>query len=180
MHIPRPLYKWYLRNDSESHNVNVKPGFNDNFEIALNKLKSSDYGTDNSFNDVYLETSALGSYNIGDLKNKTVSLWSKTLSTHQKEKLKLLYSDSTLSFNNEHSDINVICLNNFNNNDLDIILSKISKSKILLYYQNQKYHTNNDEKDKELSTQLTYYKEVVDKHLSYNWWTYIRHFIIKN
>jgi hypothetical protein len=180
LHIPRPLYKWYLRNDSESHNVNVKPGFNDNFEIALNKLKSSDYGTDNSFNDVYLETSALGSYNIGDLKNKTVSLWSKTLSTHQKEKLKLLYSDSTLSFNNEHSDINVICLNNFNNNDLDIILSKISKSKILLYYQNQKYHTNNDEKDKELSTQLTYYKEVVDKHLSYNWWTYIRHFIIKN
>ena len=180
LHIPRPLYKWYLRNDSESHNVNVKPGFNDNFEIALNKLKSSDYGTDNSFNDIYLETSALGSYNIGELKNKTVSLWSKTLSTHQKEKIKLLYSDSTLSFNNEHSDINIICLNNFNNNDLDIILNKISKSKILLYYQNQKYHTNNDEKDKELSNKLDYYKEVVDKHLSYNWWTYIRHFIIKN
>jgi hypothetical protein len=85
-----------------------------------------------------------------------------------------------LSFNNEHSDINIICLNNFNNNDLDIILNKISKSKILLYYQNQKYHTNNDEKDKELSNKLNYYKEVVDKHLSYNWWTYIRHFIIKN
>jgi hypothetical protein len=28
--------------------------------------------------------------------------------------------------------------------------------------------------------QLNYYKEVLDKHISYSWWTYIRHFIIKN
>ena len=180
LHIPRPLYKWYLRNDSESHNLNAKPGFNDNFEIALNKLKSSDYGVDSSFNDIYLETSALGSYDIGGLKNKIVSLWSKPLSTHQKEKIKLLYSDSTIVFNSEYSDINIICLNHFNNNELDSILNKISKDKILLYYQNQKYHTNNEEKDKELSNQLKYYKEVLDKHISYSWWTYIRHFIIKN
>jgi hypothetical protein len=180
LHIPRPLYKWYLRNDSESHNLNVKPGFNDNFEIALSKLKSSDYGVDDSFNDVYLETSALGSYDIGMLKNKTVSLWTKQLSTHQKEKLKQLYSDSTLSFDDKYSDINIVCLNSFNKEELDFILSKISKNKILLYYQNQKYHTNNDEKDYELTSQLNYYREVIDKHIRYSWWTYIRHFIIKN
>jgi glycosyltransferase involved in cell wall biosynthesis len=180
LHIPRPLYKWYLRNDSESHNLNVKPGFNDNFDIALNKLKSSDYGVDNSFNDVYFETSALGSYNVGELKNKTVSLWTRSLSTHQKEKLKLLYSDSILSFNNEYSEINIICLNFFNKEELDFVLNKISKNKVLLYFQNQKYHTSNDEKDNELTTQLNYYKEVIDKHINYSWWTYIRHFIIKN
>jgi len=180
LHIPRPLYKWYLRNDSESHNLNIKPGFNDNFDIALNKLKSSDYGVDNSFNDVYFETSALGSYNVGELKNKTVSLWTRSLSTHQKEKLKLLYSDSILSFNNEYSEINIICLNFFNKEELDFVLNKISKNKVLLYFQNQKYHTSNDEKDNELTTQLNYYKEVIDKHINYSWWTYIRHFIIKN
>jgi len=36
------------------------------------------------------------------------------------------------------------------------------------------------EKDAELSNKLDYYKEVLDKHISYSWWTYIRHFIIKN
>ena len=107
-------------------------------------------------------------------------MWSKTLSTHQKEKIKLLYSDSTLSFNNEHSDINVICLNNFNNDDLDIILNKISKSKILLYYQNQNYHETNEQKDEELKNKLNYYKDIIGNHINYSWWTYIRHFIIKN
>jgi hypothetical protein len=114
------------------------------------------------------------------LKNKTVSLWTKQLSTHQKEKLKQLYSDSTLSFDDKYSDINIVCLNSFNKEELDFILSKISKNKILLYYQNQKYHTNNDEKDYELTSQLNYYREVIDKHIRYSWWTYIRHFIIKN
>jgi len=28
--------------------------------------------------------------------------------------------------------------------------------------------------------QLEYYKEVLDKHIAYSWWMYIRHFIIKN
>ena len=73
LHIPRPLYKWTMRDDSESHSIGPKPGFNDNFEIALNKLKSSDYGVDMIFNDVYLETCSLGSYTIEGLKNKKVS-----------------------------------------------------------------------------------------------------------
>ena len=180
LHIPRPLYKWYLRGDSESHNTNIKPGFNDNFEIALNKLKSSDYGVDATFNDVYVETCALGSYDIGELKNKKVSLWTKSLSNSQKEKLKLLYQDSMLSFNDENSDINIICLNFFNGHELEIVLNKIQNKKILFYYQNQKYHTDNNQKDIELLNQLNYYRDVIDKYINYSWWTYIRHFIIKN
>ena len=180
LHIPRPLYKWYLRGDSESHNTNVKPGFNDNFEIALNKLNSSDYGIDTTFNDVYVETCALGSYEIGELKNKKVSLWSRFLSNSQKEKLKLLYMDSMLSFNDKNSDINIICLNFFNGHELEIVLNKIQNKKILFYYQNQKYHTDNNQKDIELLNQLNYYRDVIDKYINYSWWTYIRHFIIKN
>jgi hypothetical protein len=131
LHIPRPLYKWYLRGDSESHNTNVKPGFNDNFEIALNKLNSSDYGIDTTFNDVYVETCALGSYNIGELKNKKVSLWTRVLSDTQKEKIQILYSDSELNFNNQNDDIHIICLNFFNGHELEIVLNKIQNKKIL-------------------------------------------------
>ena len=180
LNVPRPLYKWYLRNDSISHNPNVSSIYNDNFDISLNKLNLSDYGVDTTFNDVYLETCTLGSYNIGELKEKKVSLWSRVLSKSQKEKIKLLYPDVTLSFNNKNCDINIICLNYFNNEELNIVLNKISKDNFLLYYQNQKYHTNNNEKDNELLNQLNYYRDIIGKHINYSWWTYIRHFIIKN
>lgn len=180
LHVPRPLYIWSLRDNSESHSMNVSPSFNDNFDMSLDKLKLSDGGVDTLFNDVYIESCALGSYTVGELKNKTVSLWSKPLSDTQKGKLKLLYSDTNLLFNNKDSEINIVCLNSFNNEELDIVMNDISNSKILLYYQNQKNHDNNTEKDNELMIQLEYYKEVLNKHINYSWWTYIRHFIIKN
>ena len=180
LHIPRPFYKWYLRNDSESHGSNIPQYFNDNFDISLNKLKESDYGVDTEYNDVYLETCSLGSYEIGELKNKRVSLWTRSLSSSQKEKIKTLYSDCNLTFNDENATIHIITLNNFNNEDLDFILNKIKTKKMLFYYQNQKYHLDNEKKDGELNRQLNYYKEVIGKYTNYSWWTYIRHFIIKN
>ena len=180
LHIPRPLYTWIYRENSESHTNNPPKNFNDNFNIGLDKLKKSDYGIDTLFNDVYVETCALGSYDIGELKNKKVSLWTKSLSYSQKEKLKLLYQDSMLSFNDENSDINIFCLNYYNNEELDIILNKVSKTKLLFYYQNQKHHTDNSKKDDELQLQLNYYKDIINKYTQYSWWTYIRHFIIRN
>jgi hypothetical protein len=179
LHIPRPLYIWKLREDSESHSIGIKPNFNDNFKIALDKLKSSDFGVDTLFNDVYIESCSLGSYDIGGLKNKKVSLWTRPLSNNQKEKLKLLYSDSNLFFSDENSDVNIICLNFFTSEELDYLLGRINKDKILMYYQNQKHHIDNNQKDTELSKQLEYYKKAVEKNMSYSWWTYIRHFIIK-
>jgi hypothetical protein len=180
LNIPRPLYKWYLRNDSISHNVNVSSVYNDNFDISLNKLKQSDYGVDTEYNDVYLETCSLGSYEIGGLKNKNVSLWTRSLSFSQKEKIKTLYSDCNLTFNDENATIHIITLNNFNNKDLHLILNKIKTKKMLFYYQNQKYHLDNEKKDGELNHQLNYYKEVIGNYTNYSWWTYIRHFIINN
>jgi len=153
---------------------------NDNFDIALNKLKQSDYGVDISYNDVYIETCSLGSYEIGQLKNRNVSLWTRVLSTSQKEKLKVLYFDVNLTFNDEFADIHIISLNFFNEQNLNKILQKIKGKKMLFYYQNQNFHETNEEKDFELSTQLNKYKSVISNYTGYSWWLYIRHFIIKN
>jgi hypothetical protein len=180
LHIPRPLYKWYLREDSESHRKIVPPNFNANFDIALNKLNSSDGGIDNRFNELYVETSTLGSYPIGELQNKKVSLWSRNLSKGQQDVLKKLYYDVTLTFNNHESDIHLFSLNSINEDVLDKILQKIKGDKVLFYYQNQNYHLSNEDKDEELDKQLNKYIPVISRYYGFSWWTYIRHFIIKN
>ena len=180
LHIPRPLYKWYLREDSESHRKIVPPNFNANFDIALNKLNSSDGGIDNRFNELYVETSTLGSYPIGELQNKKVSLWSKNISKGQQNVLKKLYYDVTLTFNNPESDIHLFSLNSINEDVLDKILQKIKGDKVLFYYQNQNYHLSNEDKDEELDKQLNKYIPVISRYYGFSWWTYIRHFIIKN
>jgi hypothetical protein len=51
---------------------------------------------------------------------------------------------------------------------------------MMFYYQNQNYHETNEQKDNELKNKLTYYKDIIGNHINYSWWTYIRHFIIKN
>ena len=180
LHIPRPLYKWYLREDSESHRKIVPPNFNANFDIALNKLNSSVGGIDNRFNELYVETSTLGSYPIGELQNKKVSLWSRNISKGQQEVLQKLYYDVTLTFNNPESDIHLFSLNNLNEDVLDKILQKIKGGKVLFYYQNQNYHLFNEDKDEELEKQLNKYMPVISRYYGFSWWTYIRHFIIKN
>ncbi len=180
LHIPRPLYIWNLRDDSESHSKLIPANFNGNFNIALNKLNKNDGGVDKMFNDIYVETSTLTSYEFEKLKGKKVSLWTRVLSQGQKDMLKKLYYDSDLEFNNADAEIHLFSLNYFNENDLDEILQKIKGKQMMFYYQNQKYHSNNEGKDRELETQLNYYKDTIGKYTNYSWWTYIRHFIIKN
>jgi glycosyltransferase involved in cell wall biosynthesis len=180
LHIPRPLYLWNLRDDSESHSKSVPANFNGNFNIALNKLNQSDGGIDKMFNDIYVETSTLTSYEFEKLKGKKVSLWTRFLSQGQKDMLKKLYYDVDLVFNTTDAEIHLFSLNYFNENELDEILRETKDKQMMFYYQNQKYHSDSDKKDKELEIQLNYYKDIIGKHTNYGWWTYIRHFIIKN
>jgi glycosyltransferase involved in cell wall biosynthesis len=180
LHIPRPLYIWNLRDDSESHSKSVPANFNGNFNIALNKLNQSDGGIDKMFNDIYVETSTLTSYEFEKLKGKKVSLWTRVLSQGQKDMLKKLYYDVDLVFNTTDAEIHLFSLNYFNKNELDEILRETKGKQMMFYYQNQKYHSDSDKKDKELEIQLNYYKDIIGKHTNYGWWTYIRHFIIKN
>lgn len=180
LHIPRPMYIWYLREDSESHSKSVPPNFNGNFNIALNKLKQFDGGVDITFNDVYVETSTLASYEFEKLKSKKVSLWTRSLPEGQKDLLKKLYFDCDLVFNKKDAEIHLFSLNYFNENDLDTILETIKGKKMLFYYQNRNHHETNEQKDQELQNQINKYTKVIGKHTGYSWWTYIRHFIIKN
>lgn len=180
LHIPRPLYVWYLREDSESHRKIVPPNFNANFDIALNKLNSNDGGIDNRFNNLYIETSTLGSYSIGELRNNKVSLWTRQISKGQQEILQKLYYDVDLTFNNPESDIHLFSLNFITEEILDKILQTIKGNKVLFYYQNQNYHLTNEDKDEELQKQINKYTPIISRYHGYSWWTYIRHFIIKN
>jgi len=180
LHIPRPLYVWNLRTDSESHSKSVPPNFNANFNGALTKLNQSDGGVDKMFNDIYVETSTLGSYDFKDFKGKKVSLWTRTLSQGQQETLKSLYYDIDLTFNDSTSELHLFTLNYYNENGLDNVLKQIKNKKMIFYYQNQNYHETNEQKDSELQHQLNKYSNIIGKHTGHSWWTYIRHFIIKN
>jgi glycosyltransferase involved in cell wall biosynthesis len=180
LHIPRPLYTWYLRDDSESHRKTIPTNFNNNFKIGLDKLTQSDGGVDKMFNDIYLETSTLGSYDFKNLKDKKVSLCTRVLSQGQKETLQNLYYDINLVFNDDTAEIHLYTLNYYNDNDLDNILQRTKGKLMMFYYQNQNYHETNEQKDNELQYQLKKYISVIGNHTEYGWWTYIRHFIIKN
>lgn len=180
LHVPRPLYTWIYRTNSESHTKNPPSNFNANFNLGLDKLKSSDFGVDMTFNDVYLETCSLGSFKIGELNGKDVSLWTREMSDVQKENLKKLYFDVKLTFNNINSDIHIFSVNYFDLNNLDLCLQKIKGKKMLFYYQNQKVHNTNEEKDNELNIQLDNYISIISKYTGCSWWKYIRHFIISN
>jgi len=180
LHIPRPLYTWYLREDSESHSKSIPPNFNANFNISFNKLLGNDGGVDTMFNELYLETCSLGSCDIGALSGKKVSLWTRNLSENQKEILKKLYYDTHLVFNNPDAEIHVYVLNYHGLSELNLSLQEVKGKKIWFYYQNQNIHENNQEKDIELDNQLNKYLRVISHHTGYSWWKYIRHFIISN
>jgi glycosyltransferase involved in cell wall biosynthesis len=179
LHIPRPLYVWHLREDSESHSKSMPQNFNANFEIALDKLKSNDGGVDNMFNDIYIETSSLESYQMGELKGKSVSLWTRSLSEGNQDLLKKIYFDSDLGFNDPNSEVHVFSLNFLDTEKLSQILHRVKGKKVLFYYQNQNYHETSEERDLELQKQLDKYTAVIGNHFGYSWWTYIRHFIIR-
>lgn len=180
LHIPRPLYVWYLREDSESHSKSVPPNFNGNFDIALNKLKKSDGGVDKMFNEVYIETSTLASYDFGKLKDKKVSLWTRSLPKGNKEIINRLYYDVDLSFNDINADVHLFALNYINEELLNELLPKLNDKELLFYYQNKNLHLTNEDKDQELQNQVKKYTNIIGKHTGYSWWTYIRHFIIRN
>ena len=61
-----------------------------------------------------------------------------------------------------------------------LLAEKLKGKKMMFYYQNQNYHETNEQKENELQAQLHKHLNIIGKHTEYSWWTYIRHFIIKN
>lgn len=182
LHVPRALYKWVLRDDSESHGGTVPPNFNENFDIALNKLKATDFGVDKRYNEVYIETSALQSIPLDVLRNTNkIGLFTRNITTEEESLLHNLYCDKNVKINQNRSDLNVICLNYISEHDLPYILSSLKTSdKIVLYYQNQNLHYNDENRDIQLKQVIERYKDVlISNNFQFSWWSYIRHLIIK-
>jgi glycosyltransferase involved in cell wall biosynthesis len=181
LHIPRPLYKWNMHTNSESHSTNILPNFNGNFDMALDKLKNSDYGVDTYYNDVYVETCALGSYDFGKLNEDVISLWTKPLTDLQKKKLTNLYFDCILNYNNLDGKIHIICLNYFTESQLETLLYTLKDCTVLLYYQSDVNYSSTEEKDMDVDRILHSYLSIVNTNVgNYSWWKYIRHFVIKS
>lgn len=180
LHIPRPLYVWNMHNNSESHSTNILSNFNGNFDIALSKLKKSDYGVDVYYNDVYVETCALGSNEIGKMKGKRVSIWTRYITELQKQKLTNLYSDCNLLFDDSSADIHIICLNYFSEKSVEQILNSIRGSSILAYYQIQNRYFDDESKDKDMDVMVNCYSNIFKKVIGeFYWWRYVRHFVIR-
>lgn len=180
LHIPRPMYNWMLRGNSESHSGGFGEHFNDNFEGALSKLNASDYGVDKKFNSLYKETCALGSYAIGGLTNKQVSLYTRELVSDDIDILTDLYFDIGLKINSSAGQINIIVANYYTKAELENLLENIrGQGEILIYYQNDKRHLTSEEKDRELKKSLNILIDITGKYfLRHNYFSYIRHIII--
>jgi len=148
LHIPRNLYNWAYRENSESHSP-AKSNFNGNFQLAYNKCLKNLHNPICYFNDCFKELNALIS--IDDIKKyHTISIFSPNINFEQKEKIKELYSDKNILFNTlSKSDLYVIISNHYEpKNSLDDILLKIKNSNhnfnLLIYNLDENFYLDSD------------------------------------
>ena len=176
LHIPRNLYTWMYRDGSESHSQK-KSNFNDNFDIAYNKLINSESLLDTRFNDLYKETCALNFLNINSYN--TASLFTKYKDTNV---LTDLYSDLKLSINNSSfHDIYVIVLNYYTFEEIRNIISTFENrnAQIILYKLYDDKYISNVEKDAEINKNTKDLQNAFSSFIKIdNWFHYIRHFYI--
>lgn len=179
LHIPRTLYQWNLRKDSESHSV-VKSNFNGNFNLAYEKIKYNNFHPYYTYNDIYKETSAFSILGINELKNKKISIFSKSLSTEQKNKLQFIYSDSRIKFD-AFDDSDVFIINgeyyinsNFITTAIDKIKQNHMQAKIVIYYQEDSYFDSSEQMANYISDNFNKLKSKIH-NFSYHYYTYFRH-----
>jgi len=179
LHIPRCLYNWKMRPDSESHSE-ARPNFNGNFDLAYNKLKNNCYDPYYIFNDIHKETSGLSILGINELHNKSICIISQNLNPDQKNKFRNLYSDCKIDFDlNYSSDIYLIVCNYYlNSNFIKETVSKIKQNnvltKIVLYYIEENYFDNSAELNKSLNENFTKIEAQLTD-FSYRFFKYFRH-----
>ena len=179
LHIPRCLYDWKLRDNSESHST-VKDNFNGNFDLAYDKIKDNCYDPLYIFNDIYKETCSLSILGINVLYNKSISITSENLNPDQKNKLRNLYSDCKIDFNfNLNADFYLIICNYYlNSNSIRETLLKIKQintsAQIILYYLEENYFDN----EVQLNNSLNENFAKIETQLagfSYRFFKYFRH-----
>jgi autotransporter strand-loop-strand O-heptosyltransferase len=176
LHIPRNLYTWTSRENSESNSVR-KENFNNNFDIAYQKIINSDSLIDTRFNCLYKETCAL---NYLDLNfNESLSIFTKNKNT---ELLRDLFFDKKLSINDpSYSDVYLFIYNDFKDYEISEISAtlKNKNAKIIIYYQFNKQYNSNDDKDAQINQNRDLFLNNLSKTFDINYWfSYIRHLYI--
>lgn len=182
LHIPRNLYKWSYRTDSESHSV-VKSNFNGNFDIAYEKCKNNPYEPIYDYNECYKEFNSLIFFDINTL-NKNICLISPILSNNQKNKIKEVYLDKNIDFN-KYSGFEQysVILNYFESEDgLHELLTQLklnnNKLHLKMYYLNENVHSNHNVKDSFLNQKLNKFESIISMHFTnISYYYYIRHLI---
>ncbi len=182
LHIPRNLYKWSYRTDSESHSV-VKSNFNGNFNIAYEKCKNNPHEPIYDYNECYKEFNSLIFFDINTL-NQNICLISPRLSNNQKNKIREIYIDKNIEFNKYSGFIQYsMILNYYESEDgLNEVLTqlKLCNNKIYLkmYYLNENVHLNDNFRDSFLNEKLNKFKSIITMHFqNYSYYYYLRHLI---
>lgn len=182
LHIPRNMYKWAYREDSESHSK-VKSNFNGNFDVAYNKCLNNITNPICYYNDCYKELNALIS--VDDLqKYNNISIFSPNINFEQKEKIKGLYPDKNILFNSYKNSELYLIINNYyeSKNSLANILSQIKNNNndfsLLVYNLDENYYQNNDD----MVNNVSQIKEKIGDSISnffggYYYFSYFRHLI---
>ena len=182
LHIPRNMYKWAYREDSESHSK-VKSNFNGNFDVAYNKCFNNIVNPICYYNDCYKELNALISVDDLEKYNK-ISIFSPNINFEQKEKIKELYPEKNIVFNSvSNSDVFIIISNYYEcKNSLNNVLSQIkinnTNYKLLIYNLDENFYLTNDE----MVTNNSLINEKIGKSISeffngYYYFSYFRHLI---
>lgn len=179
MHIPITLYQWNIRKNSESHSL-AKHNFNGNFNLAHQKIIHNNFEPYYDYNDIYKETSAFAILGINELHNKKISIFSKNLSTEQKNKLRFLYSDCKIDFGKDN-DCDVFIINaeyyincNFITNTINKIKQHNSNAKIIIYYQENSDFDSETEMKDFISNNFEKIKSKIN-NCYYNYYMYFRH-----
>jgi glycosyltransferase involved in cell wall biosynthesis len=180
VHVPRNLYTWTSRRDSESRKE-LPPNFYDNFQIALDKNQQKSYGTILDYSSCYKE---LNSLMIEKDLNKfsTISIISPWITSQDKIKIREIYPDKQIIFNETSgADLYSIVANYCLGGEyLPTLIRKIKASnalgEIIVYYLDETpYYTKKEVYDGPLEILKKIEKRIQDESNSWYFYIYLRH-----
>lgn len=179
-HVPRNLYTWTARKDSESRKGNDEK-FHENQGIAFDKCKNLIYEPIYDYNICYEELNSL--LIESNFENfSSISIISPWLSKEQKNRIEDVYPDKTIKFNSYSGcDLYSIIANyTLNGNSLDIILEKIKsnnkKARIIVYYLDKNIYYSNDEVSSENTRNFQILRNRIEKIFpNHYFFIYFRH-----
>lgn len=182
IHIPRVLYQWKIRHDSESHST-AKSNFNGNFNIAYEKLKHFCFDPYYDFDDLFKFCNGLSILGINDLHNKTISVFSNHLNQEKQNKLRAIYFDCKINFNDSvKSDYYLFLAKDFGKysfikNKIIDIKRNDPLSKIIIYYFEDSFFEDKNELSQAVNNSFDQLKNQIEG-FGYSYFSYFRHLFI--